>query len=89
MFRMGAGLVVEKEASFSYALLSLWPINPQNNAKTEAEKSGLEYVAEHPGSSLSFIALYKISSAVVFLRERVAKFILDPFYRFVTLPTVV
>ncbi|MGH8659342.1 MAG: hypothetical protein ACREV4_12950 [Gammaproteobacteria bacterium] len=90
MFRMGAELVAEKEASFSYALLSLWRIKPQNNAKTEAEKSGLDYVAEHPGSSLSFIAMHKLSSAVVFLLETAANFIFERlFIDFVTLSMVV
>ncbi|MGH8613882.1 MAG: hypothetical protein ACREYF_18135 [Gammaproteobacteria bacterium] len=45
LFRMGAGLLAEKQVRFSYALLALWPINPQNNAKAE---SRLESIAEHP-----------------------------------------
>jgi hypothetical protein len=48
MLRMGSELVAEKELGLSYALLSLWPINKQNGAKTQAEKEGLQQVAEHP-----------------------------------------
>lgn len=51
MFRMGAESVAEKNVGFSYSLLSLWPINKQNEAKTEAEKVGLNYIAENPGKS--------------------------------------
>lgn len=49
MFRMGAEAVAEKNPGFSYALLSLWPINKQNNPKTEAEKTGLQFVADSKG----------------------------------------
>lgn len=48
MFRAGAELSQEKGSGFSYALLSLWPINKQNKPQTEAEKAGLEYVVDHP-----------------------------------------
>jgi hypothetical protein len=48
MMRMGSELVAEKELGLSYALLSLWPINKQNGAKTQAEKEGLQHVADHP-----------------------------------------
>ncbi len=51
MFRMGAEAVAEKNAGFSYSLLSLWPINKQNEPKTEAEKSGLKFIAENPGQN--------------------------------------
>lgn len=46
MFRFGAEMVAEKKAGFSYSLLSLWPVNKQNNAKTALEKEGLKAVAE-------------------------------------------
>lgn len=49
MFRFGSEMVAEKKAGFSYSLLSLWPINKQNAAKTAAEKEGLEAVAKDPG----------------------------------------
>ena len=46
MFRFGSEMVAEKKLGFSYSLLSLWPINKQNSAKTGAEKEGLEAVAK-------------------------------------------
>lgn len=49
MFRMGAEMVQAKNAGFTYALLSKWPINPQNSPKTDAEKTGLDFVAEKQG----------------------------------------
>jgi hypothetical protein len=48
MFRMGAERVREKTKGFSYALLSLWPINKQNAPRTDVEKAGLEAVAKDP-----------------------------------------
>ncbi len=49
MFRYGAEMVAEKNAGFSYSLLSLWPVNKQNVPKTPVEKEGLEAVAKNPG----------------------------------------
>ena len=49
MFRYGAEMVAEKGVNFSYSLLSLWPVNQQNNAKTPVESKGLQYIADHPG----------------------------------------
>jgi len=51
MFRMGAEMVAEKNAGFTYSLLSMWPVNKQNAPRTEAEKAGLEFVAENPGEN--------------------------------------
>lgn len=51
MFRMGAETVAGKNAGFNYALLSLWPINKQNEPKTDVEKVGLQYVADTKGAS--------------------------------------
>lgn len=51
MFRMGSELVAENGSNFSYSLLSLWPINKQNSAKTEAEKTGLKYIFDNPGNN--------------------------------------
>ena len=51
MFRYGAERVAEKGSSFSYSLLSLWPVNKQNKPKTEVEKKGLNYIAENPGNN--------------------------------------
>ncbi len=51
MFRMGAEMVNEKGANWSYSLQSIWPINKQNVPKTEAEKTGLKFIAENPGKN--------------------------------------
>ena len=51
MFRMGAEMVSEKNAGFTYSLLSMWPINTQNAPKTDAEKTGLKYVVDNPGAN--------------------------------------
>jgi len=48
MFRMGSEQVSEQGNSFSYALLSQWPINKKNEAKTEMEKAGLQFIVDHP-----------------------------------------
>lgn len=45
MFRFGAERVAEKNKSFSYSLLSIWPINKQNAPRTDVEKAGLQAVA--------------------------------------------
>jgi len=51
MFRFGSELVADSDANFSYSLLSLWPINKQNEPKTEAEKTGLQYIFDNPGKN--------------------------------------
>jgi hypothetical protein len=51
MFRMGAELAAEKSSDFSYALLSLWPVNTQNVPKTEVEKAGLQFVVDNTGQN--------------------------------------
>lgn len=56
MFRFGAELVHKRaesmpDVNFSYSLQSLWPVNKQNAPKTDAEKAGLKYVAEHKGQN--------------------------------------
>jgi hypothetical protein len=51
MFRMGAERVHEQSQSLRYGLLSLWPINKQNRPHTEAERAGLQAVADQPGSN--------------------------------------
>ena len=48
MFRMGSEMVAEKNPGFSYALLSLWPVNKQNAPKTDVEKQGLQFVVDNP-----------------------------------------
>lgn len=66
MFRAGAE-IAGKQSDFSYSLLSLWPINKKNAAKTDAEKKGLEQVAktgatfygeEELGDKRFFTAIY-------------------------------
>lgn len=56
MFRFGAEMVSERAANnpdvnFSYALLSLWPVNKQNAPKTDAEREGLQYVFDNKGQN--------------------------------------
>jgi hypothetical protein len=56
MFRLGSELVAERISkdpgvSFSYSLQSLWPVNKQNAPKTDAEKSGLEFVKANAGKN--------------------------------------
>ena len=49
MFRFGAEEVAKRTDAFSYALLSLTPINQNNMPGTELEEQGLRYVADNPG----------------------------------------
>lgn len=51
MFRMGAEVVSAKNAGFTYALLSLWPINKQNAPATDVEKTGLKFIADNMGKT--------------------------------------
>ncbi|OGB24997.1 MAG: hypothetical protein A3I66_03135 [Burkholderiales bacterium RIFCSPLOWO2_02_FULL_57_36] len=51
MFRFGAEEVAKSKPNFSYSLLSLWPVNKQNAAKTPVEKEGLDFVAKNPGKN--------------------------------------
>ncbi|CAA6800251.1 MAG: Adenylate cyclase (EC [uncultured Thiotrichaceae bacterium] len=56
MFRFGAETAAEKIAKkadidFSYSLQSIWPVNKQNAPKTDAEKEGLQFVADNPGKN--------------------------------------
>lgn len=51
MFRAGAEMVRDKGATFSYSLLSTWPINKQNAPKTDAEKTGLDYIVANKGQN--------------------------------------
>lgn len=50
MFRMGAEMVQAKNAGFTYALLSEWPVNKQNKPKTDAELAGLKFIGEKEGA---------------------------------------
>lgn len=49
MFRMGSEMVTDKDVGFTYALLSPWPVNKQNEAKTDVEKKGLDTIVENGG----------------------------------------
>ena len=51
MFRMGAERAAEKDLGFTYALLSLWPVNKQNAPRTEVEKTGLQFVIDNAGKT--------------------------------------
>ena len=56
MFRFGAETSTEMMkkgdgVQFAYSLQSLWSINKQNAPKTDAEKTGLQYVVDNPGKS--------------------------------------
>lgn len=51
MFRMGAEIVSEQDAGFTYALLSMWAINKQNSPQTDAEKVGLKHVVDNPSEN--------------------------------------
>jgi hypothetical protein len=48
MLRMSSENFSKKNKDISFALLSLWPLNKQNAAKTPAEKAGLAAVAKDP-----------------------------------------
>ncbi|MEM9727105.1 MAG: DUF3365 domain-containing protein [Myxococcota bacterium] len=50
MFRMGAEMVAEKDAGFTYSLLSPWPVNKQNKPKTPLETEGVGKVVESGGN---------------------------------------
>ena len=51
MFRYDAEMVAEKNAKFSYSLLSLWPVNKQYAPKTDVEKTVLKFIADNPGKN--------------------------------------
>jgi hypothetical protein len=56
MFRFGSELVAKRaeklpDVKFSYSLQSLWPVNSQNAPKTDAEKDGLQFVADNKGQN--------------------------------------
>jgi hypothetical protein len=51
MFRMGSEIAAKKNSDFSYALLSLWPVNKQNQPKTDVEKAGLQFVVDKKGEN--------------------------------------
>lgn len=48
MLRMSSENFAKKNKDVSFSLLSLWPLNKQNAAKTGAEKAGLAAVSKDP-----------------------------------------
>lgn len=56
MFRFGSELVAKRaekldDVNFTYSLQSLWPVNKQNAPKTDAEKTGLKFIADNKGKN--------------------------------------
>ena len=51
MFRFGAEMVMDETEDFSYALLSLNPINRKNGPTTDLEKEGLRFVVDNEGEN--------------------------------------
>ena len=49
--RHAAESVQQEGAEFHYVLRSLWPINPKTAPETDTEKTGLQYVLDHPGTN--------------------------------------
>lgn len=51
LLREASEAVQTKGAEFHYVLRSLWPINPKNAPETATEKTGLQFVLDHPDSN--------------------------------------
>ena len=51
MLRQASESVQQQGAEFHYVLRSLWPINPKAAPETETEKTGLQFVRDHPGTN--------------------------------------
>lgn len=51
IFRFGSETIMNKTEGFSYALLSLDPINRKNGPVTEVEREGLEFVTKNPNQN--------------------------------------
>jgi hypothetical protein len=49
--RQASETVQQEGAEFHYVLRSLWPTNPRNAPETDTEKTGLQYVLDHPGTN--------------------------------------
>ena len=73
MLRMSAERSHASGVSFTYSLLSLWPINAQNGAQTESERKGLRtvtasgksyYIEETLGDARYFSAFYPDKAVV-------------------------
>jgi len=51
LLRLASESVQQKGAEFHYVLRSLWSINPKNSPETATEKTGLQYLLDHPDSN--------------------------------------
>jgi len=51
LLRPASESVQQKGAEFHYVVRSLWPINSKNAPETATEKTGLQYVLDHPDSN--------------------------------------
>jgi hypothetical protein len=51
LLRMSAQSIQKRGAEFSYALRSLWPINPNHGPQTQVEQDGLEFISAQPGTN--------------------------------------
>lgn len=51
LLRPASESVQQKGAEFHYVVRSLWPINSKNASETPTEKTGLQYVLDHPDSN--------------------------------------
>ena len=51
LLRLASESVQQKGAEFHYVVRSLWPINLKNAPETATEKTGLQYVLDHPDSN--------------------------------------
>ncbi len=51
MFRFGAERVMDETEDFSYALLSLNPINRKNGPGTDLERKGLQFIVDNPATT--------------------------------------
>jgi hypothetical protein len=51
LLRQASDAIQQKGAEFHYVLRSLSPINPQAAPETNTERTGLQYVADHPGTN--------------------------------------
>lgn len=51
MLRLASASVQQKGAEFHYVLRSLWPINAKDAPETATEKTGLQYLLDHPDSN--------------------------------------
>jgi hypothetical protein len=51
MLRLASESVQQKGAEFHYVLRSLWPINAKDAPETATEKTGLQYLLDHPDSN--------------------------------------